>query len=509
MNCLAAVHSPTMEFRAVGGVDLELSGSKADAYTQIAEYYKSEGRLGSKIVTYGATKNDVGISYMSGVRLCSERLSTHGWPAAVTELWLQYLHHVKPPLKKDDWIMTCHLVSTMEADGWEDIAPEDVVEFLAEDEATGGSFRTIHYDWLKYMQSGAAELFLYLGSTPWQASGDPAHPDFEPVQEDMGPGPGAIVGAQMEEKGENPFLSRQDSVYLPCGHVQVYFPNAEPGDIEAQARQKADVKEFKRLQARMETAAAQVLKKRIMQQRIRLAHRYTTILIHYRPRQGMYKGGLFKFLFRLPQKYPIQAPLCHCLTPIWHPNIIHDADEQPREQNVCCSYLHDSSFADKQEEGYIPGMSLWKVVWAICLLLHRFDEEGLGIFTVSNPLNKEAADQFLNNEDGFIEKVCPRCNSPFKVLQRRCMSICVKRSNVVVYAGQGVHDAICHGKVPREAHALVSLLPRCFSHYGRRKAGEHFFYRQATTADHPTAGGERNRARTYRAPKQSTGGHGM
>eukprot|EP01047_Picozoa_sp_COSAG01_P124500 COSAG01_NODE_53487_length_338_cov_115.581590_1_plen_29_part_10 len=29
-----------MEFRAVGGVDLELSGSKADAYTQIAEYYK-------------------------------------------------------------------------------------------------------------------------------------------------------------------------------------------------------------------------------------------------------------------------------------------------------------------------------------------------------------------------------------------------------------------------------------------------------------------------------------
>eukprot|EP01047_Picozoa_sp_COSAG01_P143928 COSAG01_NODE_75647_length_194_cov_23.231579_1_plen_27_part_01 len=27
-----------------------------------------------------------------------------------------------------------------------------------------------------------------------------------------------------------------------------------------------------------------------MQQRIRLAHRYTTILIHYRPRQGMYKG---------------------------------------------------------------------------------------------------------------------------------------------------------------------------------------------------------------------------
>jgi hypothetical protein len=41
---------------------------------------------------------------------------------------------------------------------------------------------------------------------------------------------------------------------------------------------------------------------------------------------------------------------------------------------------------------------------AICLLLHRFDEEGLGIFTVSNPLNVKARDQFLNDESGFLEK---------------------------------------------------------------------------------------------------------
>ena len=135
-----------------------------------------------------------------------------------------------------------------------------------------------------------------------------------------------------------------------------------------------------------------------------LAHRYETILIHYKAQQGMYKGGLFQFLFRLPKGYPIEAPLCHCLTPIWHPNILHDPEAEPREQNVCCSYLHDASFADKSEEGYVPGMSLWKVVWAICLLLHRFDQEGLGIFTLSNPLNKEAASQFLNDEEGFMEK---------------------------------------------------------------------------------------------------------
>lgn len=65
----------------------------------------------------------------------------------------------------------------------------------------------------------------------------------------------------------------------------------------------------------------------------------------------------------------------------------------PREQNVCCSYLHDNTFVDSSEQGYEPGMSLWKVVWGVCLLLHRGDTEGLGVFTLSNPLNAEAAGQ--------------------------------------------------------------------------------------------------------------------
>jgi ubiquitin-protein ligase len=160
-------------------------------------------------------------------------------------------------------------------------------------------------------------------------------------------------------------MSRQDSVYLPCGSVQVYFPNAEASDLEAHAQQKVDVAEFKRLQIAGDQESLQALKKKIMAQRVSLAHRYTTILIEYKARQGMYKGGTFQFLFRLPKGYPIKAPLCHCLTPIWHPNILNDPDDPkgPREQNVCCSYLHDASFADKSEEGYVPGMSLWKVVW--------------------------------------------------------------------------------------------------------------------------------------------------
>eukprot|EP01045_Picozoa_sp_COSAG04_P018790 COSAG04_NODE_1766_length_5644_cov_43.927915_2_plen_643_part_00 len=392
-----------LTFRVVGDAQLQLPRNKKEAFETIAKYYACEAKIGAKIVSYGAGKSDVGISYMASVRLCNELLEPlGGWPAELVGLWAEYLGAIKAPMKKDDWAMTCFLIAHMEGEGFEGITRDDVVEFLEEDEEEG-NFRSIHYDWLKFLQSGECTPHLYMDAAAWEASGDPAHPDFEALEEDDGPGPGAIVGAQVEQKGENPFLSRQSSTYLPSGRVQVFFPNAEEGDTELRDRQKSDVERFAQLQS-SDAAAAAELKKTIMQQRISLAHRYTTILIEYKASTGMYAGGVFHFVFRLPKDYPIKAPLCHCLTPIWHPNILHEPDAEPREQNVCCSYLHDNSFADSSEQGYTPGMSLWKVVWAICLLLHRFDTEGLGIFTLSNPLNKEAADQFMNDEDGFMQK---------------------------------------------------------------------------------------------------------
>ena len=130
---------------------------------------------------------------------------------------------------------------------------------------------------------------------------------------------------------------------------------------------------------------------------------------------------------RFPAGYPIEPPLCHCLTPLHHPNILNPppttagaAGPALREQNVCCSYLHGSTFADPgakepaahpfprlslcfrlqkthgrfslraAEVGYDPTMPAWRVVWAVCLLLHRYDTEGLGVFTVSNPLDGPA-----------------------------------------------------------------------------------------------------------------------
>jgi hypothetical protein len=147
---------------------------------------------------------------------------------------------------------------------------------------------------------------------------------------DQGLKPGVIIGAQIEEKGENPFLSRESSTYIPSGTVQVFFPESKDGDIEERDRQRDDVAQHAQLLASGDVEGARALKKAIMQRRINLAHRYSTILIEYQAKKGMYAGGVFHFLFRLPRDYPIRAPLCHCLTPIWHPNILHDPGAEHR-----------------------------------------------------------------------------------------------------------------------------------------------------------------------------------
>lgn len=73
-----------------------------------------------------------------------------------------------------------------------------------------------------------------------------------------------------------------------------------------------------------QTDRADALKKQIDQQQLALSARYKSFRVDYSPKQGMYKGGTFSFYFRLTTDYPRSAPLCHCGTPIWHPNITHE-----------------------------------------------------------------------------------------------------------------------------------------------------------------------------------------
>lgn len=281
---------------------------------------------------YGNKKTDVGISYLSAVRLCSEKLaSLAAWPPAIVELFVEFLGAVKRPMKKDDWTMTCFLTQYMEEEGYEEITRDDVIDFLSTDEEEEGNFRTLHYEWLRYLRTGEAVLYMYYDVEEWVPSADPAHPKFAPIEDaDPGLGPGVIVGAQVEEKGENPFLSRESSTYLPSGTVRVLFPESKDSDIEMRDRQRHDVVQHAQLVEKGDVEGARKLKKDVMQRRINLSHRYSTILVEYEAKKGMYAGGVFHFLFRTPPDYPIRAPLCHCLTPIWHPNILHDPGARPQ-----------------------------------------------------------------------------------------------------------------------------------------------------------------------------------
>ena len=116
-----------MEFRVVGGCALEISGSKSEVFAQAAEYYQAEARLGEKVIAYGAGKDDVGVSYMTAARLSTEFLGTVDWSPEMIEAWLEFLAATKPPLKKDDWAMTCFLMVNMIEEGFEDITKEDIV----------------------------------------------------------------------------------------------------------------------------------------------------------------------------------------------------------------------------------------------------------------------------------------------------------------------------------------------------------------------------------------------
>ncbi len=71
----------------VGGAQLQLPRDKKEAFEAIAKYYACEAKIGAKIMSYGAGKSDVGISYMAAVRLCNELLEPlGGWPAELIGL---------------------------------------------------------------------------------------------------------------------------------------------------------------------------------------------------------------------------------------------------------------------------------------------------------------------------------------------------------------------------------------------------------------------------------------
>lgn len=111
-----------------------------------------------------------------------------------------------------------------------------------------------------------------------------------------------------------------------------------------------------------------------------------------RPEVGIWRGGNFDFDIQIPDEWPIEKPKVKIITRIWHPNI-----DEPPECGVCLNILR---------QNYSPAMTIDQMLAGIQYL-----------FTEPNPLdplNKDAADQYVQNYAGFknraeeyIREYCP------------------------------------------------------------------------------------------------------
>lgn len=92
---------------------------------------------------------------------------------------------------------------------------------------------------------------------------------------------------------------------------------------------------------------------------------------------SIWKGGKFSFTVRVPSEYPHKAPVVHCDTPVYHPNI-------DTEGNVCLNILR----AD-----WKPVLDIGNVIMGLIFLFLEPNP--------NDPLNHEAAAEFRENVNRF------------------------------------------------------------------------------------------------------------
>eukprot|EP01134_Creolimax_fragrantissima_P000410 CFRG0410T1 len=99
------------------------------------------------------------------------------------------------------------------------------------------------------------------------------------------------------------------------------------------------------------------------------------------PDEGLYKKGIFRFSFTLPNSYPFEPPKVKCMSKIYHPNI-------DLEGNVCLNILR---------EDWKPVLSVNAVIHG---MLHLFYEPN-----PNDPLNHDAAKVLRANQSRFASNV--------------------------------------------------------------------------------------------------------
>ena len=113
--------------------------------------------------------------------------------------------------------------------------------------------------------------------------------------------------------------------------------------------------------------------------------------VRIRPVSGIWANHNFDFKFDIEEDWPIQRPLIHILTKVWHPNI----DE---EGSICLDVIR---------ERYSPVYTISKIVESLLFLFINPNPY--------SPLNEEAAMQFINSMDEFkktaneyMNEYCPK-----------------------------------------------------------------------------------------------------
>lgn len=99
------------------------------------------------------------------------------------------------------------------------------------------------------------------------------------------------------------------------------------------------------------------------------------------PDEGIYKDGTFKFTINVPQGFPHEPPKVHCTQKIYHPNI-------DLEGHVCLNILR---------QDWKPVLSIESALIGLQFLFLEPNP--------NDPLNKEAATEFVDNRAAFKNSV--------------------------------------------------------------------------------------------------------
>ena len=107
--------------------------------------------------------------------------------------------------------------------------------------------------------------------------------------------------------------------------------------------------------------------------------------------EGLYRNHKFDFEFVIPDEWPNERPSVKLLTKTWHPNLSEDG-------GVCVSVL---------KKNYTPITTISGFVTSFQFLFNSPNPR--------DPLNQEAAKQYISNYAGFkakaeeyMEKYCPK-----------------------------------------------------------------------------------------------------